>query len=172
MVAQPDLSDFSKEEIKETLNEIRHPFDVAVYGCKNYFNFGAITRIAHNNLCRNVYSVDMEGYYKRASMSARRWENIIKMSMQEFLEAHQGRSIISFERRAEQLTTEPLYTFKWPENPIMFFGAEDFGVPNEILTASESIVSIPVYGILNDHNVAVSSGIAMYDWLTKYYMEK
>jgi tRNA G18 (ribose-2'-O)-methylase SpoU len=172
MVAAPDTSDFTKEEISNCLNEIRHPFDVAVHGCKNYFNFGAIIRIAHNNLCRNLYSVDMEGYYKRASMSGRKYETINKMTMYEFLEASQGRSIVSFERRPPYLETEPLYSFKWPENPIMFFGSENEGVPDEVLEASSHIVSIPVYGILNDHNVAVASGIVMYDWLNKYYMCK
>ena len=169
MVQAPDTSDFTKEEIRECLNEIRHPFDVAVYGCKNYFNFGAIVRIAHNFLARDLYAVDLDSYYKKASMCGNKYENIHKQKLEEFSIMASGRSVVSFERRPPKLVSEPLSTFVWPENPIMVFGSEDAGVPDEILDISSNIVTIPVYGVLNDHNVAVASGIAMYDWTSKYY---
>lgn len=169
MVQAPNISDFTKEEIKECLNEIRHPFDIAVYGCKNYFNMGAIVRIAHNFLARDLYAVELNKFYKRAAMSGTKYENIHKQTLEEFCKMASERSIVSFERRPPELTSEPLNDFVWPDNPIMFFGSEDDGVPDEILDASSNIVSIPVYGLLNDHNVAVAAGIAMYDWTCKHY---
>ena len=172
MVQAPDTSDFTKQEVRDCLNEIRHPFDVAVYGCKNYFNFGAIVRIAHNFLASNLYAIDLEKYYKKASMCGNTYENIHKQTLEEFSIMALKRSIVSFERRPPDLESEPLSTFVWPDRPIMVFGAEDTGVPDEILEVSSNIVTIPVYGVLNDHNVAVAAGIAMYDWTNKHYAGK
>jgi tRNA G18 (ribose-2'-O)-methylase SpoU len=169
MVQAPDISDFTKEEIRECLNEIRHPFDVAVYGCKNYFNFGAIVRIAHNFLARDLFAIELTKYYKKASMCGNKYENVHKQTLVEFTKMATGRSVVSFERRPPELVSEPLNTIVWPENPIIVFGSEDTGVPDEILEISDSIVTIPVYGVLNDHNVAVAAGIAMYDWTSKHY---
>ena len=163
-----DLSDFSKEEIIETLSEIRHPFDVAVYSCENYFNLGTIIRTAHNNLCSTIYGVDITKFYGKACMSAKKYEKINKLSLDEFILKFKQRNIVSLERRTG-LQTENLSTFIWPENPIMFFGSPKFGVPDSILEISNNVVSIPVYGLLHDYNVASAAAVAMYDWTTKYY---
>jgi len=169
MSKAPDLTDFSKEEIKETLNEIRHPFEVAVCNSDNYFNCGAIIRTSHNFLASKVWMLeDLERYYKKATMGARKWENVSASTTEQFLEMalEGGRNIIAMERRPG-LQTINLIHYKWPENPIMVFGSEKAGVPEPILKAARAVVSIPVYGVLNDHNVATSAGITMYDWVSK-----
>ncbi len=73
---------------------------------------------------------------------------------------------MAFECRPD-LKTVPLYDFEWPKDPIMFFGSEKFGVPEAALKMAHSVVSIPVQGVLNDFNVGVAAGIAMYDWMAK-----
>lgn len=164
-----DTSDFSKEEIKETLNECRHPVDIAVFDSSNYFNLGAIIRTAHNFLVRNIYQVDNpDGYYPKATMSARKWENVIPMTSDQFFKTHSGRSMVGMERRPG-LETETLYTFSWPEEPIILFGGEKFGLTEETISHCKHIVSIPVFGLLHDYNVACASGIVLYDWSNKFY---
>lgn len=164
----PDLSGFSKEEIKETLDEVRHPFEIAMYHSENYFNAGSLIRTAHNFLTSKIHLIDMESYYKKATMTARKFENIEKRSLEEFLEYAADRNMVSMERRPPDLESEDLLHFEWPINPIIVMGSEKHGVPDELLEASCAVVSIPVYGVINDHNISVSAGIAMYDWLQKY----
>lgn len=163
-----NISDFTKEEIKETLNEVRHPVDIAVFDSSNYFNLGAMIRTAHNFLVRNIYAVDLNDYYPKATMSARRWENIIKLSSSEFFKTVSGRSLVAMERRPG-LETETLYTYKWPDNPVILFGGEKCGLSDETLSYCKSVVSIPVFGILHDYNVANACGMALYDWSNKFY---
>lgn len=172
MAQAVNTSDFTKQEIKDTLNECRHPVDIAVFDSSNYFNLGAIIRTAHNFMVRHIYQVDNEsGYYKKATMSARRWENIIPMSSQEFFKTFSERNLVACERRFG-LETETLYTYSWPDNPIILFGGEKFGLSEEALSKAKSIISVPVFGILQDFNVSVVSGIVLYDWSQKYYMNK
>ena len=164
-----DTSDFTKQEIKDTLNECRHPVDIAVFDSSNYFNLGAIIRTAHNFMVRNIYQVDNEdGYYPKATMSARKWENVIPMSSEEFFKTFSDRSMVACERRFG-LKSEILYTYTWPDNPIILFGGEKFGLSDQAMAAAKAVVSIPVFGILHDYNVATAAGIVLYDWSNKFY---
>lgn len=166
MTAPPDLKDFTKEEIREALNEVRHPFEVAVYSSENYFNFGAIIRVGHGFLCRKFWQVDFTQFYKKASMGSHKWENVEKVTLAEFWEKTAGRPVIAFEKRPG-LNCIDIRSFTYPENPILFFGSEKYGVPDEVLERAHSIVTIPMWGIHNDFNQAVAAGIAMYDWINK-----
>jgi tRNA G18 (ribose-2'-O)-methylase SpoU len=168
MTAALDVSDFTKEEIKSILAEIKHPIDIAVFDSSNYFNLGASIRTAHNFLVRNIYAVDLNDFYPKASMSARRWETVIKMTSQEFFKTHSGRNMIGMERRPG-LDSETLYTFSWPEEPLVLFGGEKCGLSDEYLSHCKHTVSVPVYGLLNDFNVGIAIGMTLYDWCNKYY---
>jgi tRNA G18 (ribose-2'-O)-methylase SpoU len=158
-----------KQFIKDTLAEIRNPFELAIYGSENCWNFGAILRVGHNFMTTGYYSIDIPWYYKKAAMTARPWERerIVNCNIEEFLEKTKGRNIVAFERRST-LETEDIRTFKYPENPILLFGSEKFGVPDALLERADYVVSIPVMGLVYDHNVAVCAGIASYDWLSKH----
>jgi tRNA G18 (ribose-2'-O)-methylase SpoU len=168
MSTGPDISDCDREFVRAALNEVRHPIDVAVFSSENYFNFGSIIRTCHNFLVRNIYAVDLPAHYERADLGTRKFENIVRLTLAEFLELTKDRSIVAMERRPGMPSID-LVSFTWPANPIVFFGSEKTGVPDVILEKAESIVSIPMYGIHNDHNVAVAAGIAIYDFVSKFY---
>jgi tRNA G18 (ribose-2'-O)-methylase SpoU len=162
-------NEFLKDEILEALAEIRNPFEIAVFGSENSFNFGAIIRTSHNFLSKRLWGVDVSWYYPKAAMTARQWEkqNIHLVSIDEFLVQNKDRNIVAFERKND-LDSKDLRTFIYPENPILFFGSEKTGVPNAILAKAHSVVSIPVQGFVLDYNVATAAGIACYDWLLKH----
>jgi tRNA (guanosine-2'-O-)-methyltransferase len=164
------VSTHSLEEIKQELDSKRFPVDVAVHSLDNWFNFGAVVRICHNFQVNSIIGVDLGSYYRKADLGTRKFESIIKLSMSDFLETYANRSIVAFESRPE-LETENLFDFVFPDNPILFFGSEKSGVPDQILKNAKNVVSIPMYGVHNDHNIAVACGIALYDW-TKKYREK
>lgn len=173
MTQPPNLSDLSKEEIKETLNEIRHPVDIVIYGASNYFNIAGIIRTAHSFLIRDIYLVDVESssdpFYEKGTMGNHKYENIHVMSLNEFLDLNRDRNMVSFERRPGVLSTETCWDFVYPTNPLLVFGSEKSGIPDAILDISKHVVSIPMFGLNNDLNIATAAGIAMYDYLFKYY---
>lgn len=166
-----NLEDFTKEEVKEILSQIRHPIDIAVFDSSNYFNLGAIIRTAHSFLVGNIYAVDLPDYYPKATMGTRKWETIIKLSSDEFFKIVSGRNIVAMERRPN-LETESLYTFSWPDNPVVLFGGEKTGLSDETLSKCNHVVSVPIYGINRDLNVSVIAGTVLYDWANKFYSKK
>lgn len=179
MTQRPDLSMFSKEEIKETLNEIRHDFSVAIFGTDNYFNGGAIVRTAHQFLVKEIILVDCPKIYEKATMGTHKWENIIHLTMADFLQRFlPTQNVILFERRPD-LASESLVDYEFPSNPVFCFGNEKTGIPDELIQAAAKskqenpstghVVSIPQFGIQNDLNLACAAGIVMYDWVAKKY---
>jgi len=175
MTTAPNLSEFSKFEIKDVLNEIRHPVDVAVYGVGNYFNISGIIRTSHSFLVHNIYLIDVETpkepYYGKGSMGSCKYENITLQTSEEFLQMinEEHRNLVSFERRPGVLQPKTIWSYKYPENPILLFGSETHGVPDNILQVSIDTVCIPMYGLTNDLNVSVAAGIAISDFVRKHY---
>ena len=168
MLVQPTES---KEAVRARLLPLRRPIEIAVYDSSNYFNFGSIVRISHNFLARKLYAVDMPtGYYKKSALGTKKYEDIDRCSLDEFIEKTRGRNIVVLEKR-DGLVSKRIYDYVWPDNPIMFFGGENFGVPDKILEVATDVVTIPVYGVWNDFNVAVSVGICVYDWHAKHREE-
>lgn len=168
MAQAPDLSMFTKGEIREILSGVRNPLSIAIFGTENGFNAGAIVRTAHQFLVRDIYLVDCEKIYEKAAMGTNKWENIHKLSMAEFVNnIVPTHNVVICERRAE-LKTENLAVFKHPENPVFCFGSEKTGIPDSVLELPNTrLVSIPQFGILNDLNLACAAGIVMYDWVLK-----
>lgn len=168
---------FEKEEVMDVLNEIANPIELAVWGTSNYFNFGSLIRTSHNFAVRKMWGVDLwqdpnnkttKPYYKRAAMTSHKWmrQNIHCVTTEEFLEKIEGRNVVAFERR-EGLQTEDLRSFVWPDEPVLLFGSEGNGVPDDLLERADHIVSIPVAGFVLDFNLAQSAAVGLYDWLLK-----
>lgn len=172
MTKDADLSSFSREEVIDTLSEIRHPFDVAVYHSENYFNLGAIVRQFHCMLGTNLYTIECDDMYKKACMGTLKYEkqNIIKCpTVDNFLELTKDRNVIACERRPGMATTD-IRGFQYPERPILIFGSEKFGINDRLLERASHVISIPVFGVTNDYNVSAAAGVVMYDWIYKHYV--
>lgn len=178
MTKAPDLSDFTKDEIKDELKKIRHPFDIAVFGLDNYFNAGSIIRTAHSYLADRIHLIECTKYYRKACMGAAKYETIEKYdSMIDFIELNidshpnagiEGRNLIAIECSHDYPTVD-IKDFEYPEYPILLFGSEKFGIPDLALRYAKSIVSIQQFGLTNSMNVSVAAGIVMQDWITKNF---
>ncbi len=165
----PDLSGYTRAEICDVLDEVRQPVSIAIYGSKNEFNIGGMIRTAHNFLVREIHLVEVEWFYEKGALSTLKFEkrNLKRWpTISGFLEATARRSIVALERRAE-LDSKDLRAYRYPTDPILFFGNEQYGVPDSILDRANDVVSIPMLGLNNDHNVSVACGIVLYDWFYK-----
>jgi tRNA G18 (ribose-2'-O)-methylase SpoU len=142
---------------------------VAVLRSRNPFNVGAIIRVAHSFLVREIILVGTEPYYQRASMGMERYETIVRLDSDAELLAHvraSGRKLIVFEKEA---ATVDLWHADLPEECVMLFGSEAEGVPAEIVRAADLVVGIPMYGINHSFPVTVAAGIAMAEWTRRHY---
>ena len=151
--------DMSIEEQREMLAPLRVGMSVAVVRAKNPFNVGAIIRVAHSFLVKEIFLIGTEPYYERAAMGMQRYENIVEVEdEQAFLAAVKGRPIYSVERDHARTT---LWQVDYPEDVVLLFGSENDGIPETLLTASAEVVAIPMYGINHSYPVAISAGMVL-----------
>lgn len=161
--------DMPLDEIRRSLDAVRRPLRIVVLRSRNPFNVGAIIRVAHSFLVREIVLVGTERYYERAAMGMSRYENITEMPDEATFLARaraEDWKLIVFER---EVATTDLWRADLPEDCVMVFGSEVEGVPAEIVAAAHQVVAIPMHGINNSFPVTVAAGIAMAEWSRRYY---
>jgi tRNA G18 (ribose-2'-O)-methylase SpoU len=159
------------DEIRRELDRLRGPLRIAVQRSKNPFNVGAIIRVAHSFLVREIILIGDEPYYERASMGMEKYENVLKLPDEAaFLERadRQGLAIVAIEK--DHAGVQNLWGFDFPENdPVLVFGSEIEGVTPDILAAARAVVAIPMFGINHSYPVSVAAGIVMAEWARRYW---
>jgi tRNA G18 (ribose-2'-O)-methylase SpoU len=156
------------EEVRSLLEPLRNRFSVAVYNCQNAFAVGAIIRVAHSFLVREIVIIGDAPWYEKASMGMQRYENVITVADDaEFFGHAGGRPIWSVEK---DHATVSLYDVpSYPDDVILVFGSERAGLPPAIVKRSNVVVGIPMYGVNHSFPVAVAAGIVMSDWARRRY---
>ncbi len=161
--------ELENDQIRQELDQIRHPFRVAVDRAKNAFNIGSIVRTAHSFLAREILLVGSERWYERAAMGMQKFENIVEVSDSFTLArraSDEGWPLVVFEKEHARAA---LWQADIPENAVLVFGSEDDGVHPCLLEAAHEIVSIPMYGINHSYPVSVAAGIGMAEWARRHY---
>ena len=161
--------DLPLEEIRRSLDGLRRPLRVAVQRARNGFNVGAIIRVAHSFLVREIVLIGTEPYYQRASMGMERFEHVVTVATDaEFVDRAraQGGQIVAFEKEAAKSN---LWQTALPDDCTMVFGSEVEGVSETILGAADLVLAIPMYGINHSFPVTAAASIAMAEWTRQHY---
>jgi tRNA (cytidine/uridine-2'-O-)-methyltransferase len=88
-------------------------------------------------------------------------------SLEEFLEAHPDRSRFFF---ATTKTKQPYFEAVFQEGDYLFFGSETEGIPPELLASHpQQCMTIPMTKEGRSLNLAVSSGIILYEAIKQNY---
>lgn len=152
----------STEEIRRELAPLRNDFSIAVCRAKNPFNIGAIIRVAHSFLVREIFLIGTEPFYERAAMGMQKYETIVEHPDEaSFLEAVRGRSLIGVERDSARTS---IWEAPMPPGLVFLFGSENDGVPASLLAACDEVVAIPMYGINHSYPVAIAAGMVLCEW--------
>ena len=162
--------DLPLEEIRRSLDAVRRPLRIAVIRSQNPFNIGAIIRVAHSFLVREILLIGNEKYYERAAMGMARYENIVELPDEAtFLERARAESwnLVVFEK---EVATTDLWHAELPADCVMVFGSEAEGVPPAIVAAAQQVIAIPMYGINHSFPITVAAGIAMAEWTRRFYV--
>ena len=160
----------SRDEVREELDRIRHPFRVAIRRSKNPFNVGAIIRTAHSFLVREILLIGDEGWYERAAMGMQRYENIVEIPSEEaFLERARAEGWFLCALEKDHDDTVGLWSAEIPEDCVLVVGNEEEGVGPELLAAADEVVAIPMFGINHSYPMTVAAGIAMAEWARRRY---
>jgi tRNA G18 (ribose-2'-O)-methylase SpoU len=163
--------DIPTEEIKRELDRLRTPLRIAVQRSKNPFNVGAIIRVAHSFLVREIILIGEEPYYRRASMGMEKYENITRLPDDESFLAHVAREqleIVAVEK--DHPHVHGLWAYGFPEAaPVLLFGSENEGISPALLSAARAVVAIPMFGINHSYPVSVAAGIVMAEWSRRFW---
>jgi tRNA G18 (ribose-2'-O)-methylase SpoU len=163
--------DFPVQEIRRELNRLRAPLRIAVQRSKNPFNVGAIIRVAHSFLVREIILIGEEPYYERASMGMEKYENIRRIpSEAEFLDYLRAEALrlVAIEKDHPRVQGLWSYPFDHPES-VLLFGSENEGVSPDLLGAADDVVAIPMFGINHSYPVSISAGIVLAEWGRRYW---
>ena len=162
--------DSSPDEVRAWLAPLRNDFSVAVYKAENAFAVGAIIRVAHNFLAREVILVGDEPHYEKASMGMHKYESIVRVADTSALLAHVGgRPLWAVEKDAARKSVTAVSTF--PKDTVFVLGSERFGLPADLLERADEVVGIPIYGINQSLPLVVAAGIVMHEWARRRYRE-
>jgi tRNA G18 (ribose-2'-O)-methylase SpoU len=167
MALEPPI-DLPADEVRALLAPIRNGLSIAIVAAGNAFAVGAIVRVAHSFLVREIVLVGSETFYEKASMGMHRFERIVRVADEAALLAHVGaRPIWAFEREA---ATGSLHDPEpWPEDVVLLFGSERGGVPPALLARAARTVAIPMHGINHSLPLAVAVGIALAEFARRRY---
>ena len=159
---------FSTEQVRALLDPLRNDFSLAIYNCQNAFAVGAMIRVAHSFLPREIFIVGSDAYYEKASMGMHKFEKVRKLlDTTSFLAEINGRPLWSVEKDFANIS---LYDVeKIPKNVVIMVGSERAGLPKELIEKSDRVIGIPMYGVNHSLPVTVACGIVLSDWARHHY---
>jgi tRNA G18 (ribose-2'-O)-methylase SpoU len=158
------------EVVRETLEPLRSDFSVALVAAGNAFAVGAVIRVAHSFLAREVFLVGAGDWYPKASMGMHKYERIVRLpDLAALRTATSGRPLWVVEKDYARRTVTSLPAF--PRDVVFLFGSERFGIPREIAESADEVVGIPIYGINHSLPLAVAAGIVMHEWARRRFAD-
>lgn len=168
-MALPVPLDASAEDIRAVLAPLRNGVSVAVTSLGNAFAAGAIVRVAHSFLVREIVFVGTEPHYAKASMGMEKYESIVRVEDIDAFFAHAaGRPVYAIEK---DHATRSLYDERpFPADVVFLFGSERFGLPIEAVERADAVVGIPMYGVNHSFPVAVAAGMVLGEWGRRRYL--
>lgn len=156
------------DEVRALLAPLRNDFTIALHAADNAFAVGAIIRVAHSFLAREILIVGDAPYYEKASMGMEKYENVVRVADDEAFLAHVGeRPLWAVEK--DHATTSLYAVPSFPRDVVLLFGSERFGVPVSLVQRAQAVVGIPIYGVNHSLPLAVAAGIVMNEWARRKY---
>ena len=167
----PPLSpplDATPDEVRALLAPIRHDFTIALYAADNAFAVGAIIRVAHNFLAKEIVLIGDAPFYEKASMGMEKYETIVRVPDDDAFLAHVGdRPLWAVEK--DHATTSLYAVPSFPKNVVLLFGSERSGIPLAMVARCATVLGIPIYGVNHSLPLAIAAGITMSEWSRRHY---
>jgi len=147
-----------------------HDFSVALHSFGNAFAAGAVIRVAHSFLAREIIVIGREPFYAKASMGMEKYETVLRVESEEaFFEAVRGRPVWAIEKDHARRSLNDIGRF-----PAGWYSSSAASAPGCRLRSSseaDEVVGIPMYGVNHSFPVAVAAGIVMHEWARRRYAE-
>ncbi|MEO6418109.1 MAG: TrmH family RNA methyltransferase [Polyangiaceae bacterium] len=167
MALDPPLES-DAEEVRRALLPLRNDFSVALHSLQNPFAVGAIIRVAHSFLAREIIVIGVAPYYEKASMGMEKYERIVTVKDDSaFFEYAGARPVWAVEKDDAQQNVYDVADF--PKEIIFVLGSERGGLEASFIARVSNVVAIPMYGVNHSFPVTVAAGIMMNEWARRRY---
>lgn len=154
------------EEIKEAVKKTSNSFAVCMENWISDFNFSSLVRNANGFNAKEVFYIGDKKVDRRGMVGCHNYTDVnFLSSINEFIKLKDKYIFVGIDNVSNSV---PLTTYKWEPNSLMIFGSEGTGLTPAMLSMCQDIVSIPMMGSVRSFNAAVSSGIVMYDFISKF----
>lgn len=146
------------------MNIKRGYFGIGVYHIKNGCNLGTLWRSAYQLGAAFIFTIGKR-YKKQSSDTPKSWQHI---PLYHFADMEQFLGFVPHDCRvvAIEMGGASLVDYKHHERCIYLLGAEDYGLPRDVVGKCHTLVSIPSIRT-ESYNVAVAGSLAMYDRMAK-----
>ena len=141
---------------------MRGYFGIGIYHSKTEVNIGTLWRSAYQLGASYIFTIGKR-YQMQSSDTPKTWRHIPLFHYETIdeLQIPHDCQLVGIEMGGIELQRA-----KHPQRAIYLLGAEDHGLPQNIIDRCHKIVSIPSLRT-NSYNVAVAGSIVMYDRMIK-----
>jgi tRNA G18 (ribose-2'-O)-methylase SpoU len=169
MALDPPI-DAAPEVVHGVLEPIRNDFSIGLWTPGNAFAVGAVIRVAHSFLAKEIFLVGEAQYYAKASMGMHKYETIVEVPDEAGLfDALRGRPVWAVEKDHARRSIHAVPAF--PPKVVFLFGSERFGLPRNVIARADDVLGIPLYGVNQSLPLAVAAGIVMSEWARRRYVD-
>ena len=159
-------------EIKSDLNKSRHNFHIAVENFQHDFNIGTIARNANAFNATGIHIIGKKHWNRRGAMKTEAYMNVFHhKTVVDFISWAKENDLILI-AVDNQKGSKNLQDSELPKKSVLVFGNESDGLSNEMIKACKQMISIEQFGSTRSVNVGVASGILMYEFVRRNYIEK
>lgn len=138
---------------------MRGYFEIGVYHTKCEANIGTLWRSAYQLGAAGIFTIGKR--YKNQPSDTYKTPYHIPLRHYENWDQFQANIPLGTQLIGIEMGHRPLSTFVHPERAIYLLGAEDHGLPQNILFGCQAVVSLEAVRQLS-YNVAVTGSIVMY----------
>lgn len=150
------------------LDEVRHPYHVAIENWQHDLNIGSIVRSANAFLAHTVHIVGRRRWNRRGAMVTDRYQHVVHHPATEEFVAW---------AKSEDLTViaidnvpgcKQIETYDIPERCVFVFGQEGPGLTDEMIAAADVVLEIQQYGSTRSINASAAAAITMHSWIMQH----
>ena len=161
------LTKWTKELIKEDLQQTAFPYAVMMENWLGDFNLSCVIRSANAFNARAVYYLGRKHYDRRGTVGTHNYTDVIHLKTRdELLKLKENYELVALENTVPSAVT--LADAEYSRPPLFILGEEGIGITSETLELCEKFVYIPQYGSVRSLNAAVAGSLIMNDFVTKY----
>ncbi len=168
-------------EVRKTEEEAKilpkHPISLILHNIRSSYNVGSIFRTADS---ANIQEIILCGYTPTpprpeidktalGATSTVSWQYIQSTADAIVMQKAKGETVFALELTTNSINYDEIPKSAFPITIVL--GNEISGVDDDLLELCDFAIEIPMYGIKHSLNVAVATGIAIYE-ATQIYLSK